>query len=321
MPLNFVREVLGYDAWWDEASRTVYILKEVEEKPVILPDERTIDPVVSTEWLENNLEMEDLIVLDIRSEEDYEKGHIPGAVNVLAEEFWVDDELAMMMPQTAELFDTIGNAGITADSKVVVVGTLPEPGAPPYALAQATRVASTLIYAGLTDVAVLEGGHPQWVDEDRPVSTDVPEVEAVTFEGEVIPEMVVDREYVENAVIRDDSVIIDNRDADVYFGITIEPFAEKPGHIPTARSLPTPWMWDGDWHYVDTELLEGMASGVIEGTKASPGEVVIYCGVGGYASSWWYVLTQMLGYENVKIYDGSAQDWVMENDMVKFKWE
>jgi thiosulfate/3-mercaptopyruvate sulfurtransferase len=37
--------------------------------------------------------------------------------------------------------------------------------------------------------------------------------------------------------------------------------------------------------------------------------------VGGYASSWWYVLTQMLGYENVKFYDGSAQQWVLTNDM------
>jgi thiosulfate/3-mercaptopyruvate sulfurtransferase len=60
-----------------------------------------------------------------------------------------------------------------------------------------------------------------------------------------------------------------------------------------------------------------MASGVI-GESAHPRsqEIIVYCGVGGYASSWWFVLTQVLGYENVKIYDGSAQEWAKNYDMV-----
>jgi thiosulfate/3-mercaptopyruvate sulfurtransferase len=50
-------------------------------------------------------------------------------------------------------------------------------------------------------------------------------------------------------------------------------------------------------------------------------EIIVYCGVGGYASSWWYLLTQVLGYENVKFYDGSAQEWVREYDMKPFEWQ
>jgi len=51
-------------------------------------------------------------------------------------------------------------------------------------------------------------------------------------------------------------------------------------------------------------------------------EIIVYCGVGGYASSWWFVLTQVLGYKNVRIFDSSAQEWVKKGyDMVPYKWE
>jgi thiosulfate/3-mercaptopyruvate sulfurtransferase len=53
-----------------------------------------------------------------------------------------------------------------------------------------------------------------------------------------------------------------------------------------------------------------MAYGVISSGPAR--EIVVYCGVGGYASAWWFVLTQLLGYENVKVYDGSALEWTQD---------
>jgi len=119
-----------------------------------------------------------------------------------------------------------------------------------------------------------------------------------------------------------DAVIIDARDTNVYFGVSIEPFAKKAGHIPNAKSLPAPWIWDlnsDDGTYIDTdsEMLRAVASGVI-GQSADPKnqEIMVYCGVGGYASSLWFVLTQVLGYQNVKFYDGSAQEWVRNYDMV-----
>jgi thiosulfate/3-mercaptopyruvate sulfurtransferase len=75
--------------------------------------------------------------------------------------------------------------------------------------------------------------------------------------------------------------------------------------------------------YKDKKIIEAMASGVI-GRPSRPRdkEIIVYCSVGGYASSWWFVLTQVLGYNNVKFYDGSAQEWVMKGyNMVPYKWE
>ncbi len=67
------------------------------------------------------------------------------------------------------------------------------------------------------------------------------------------------------------------RDADVYFGVMIEPFVDKAGHIPSSRSLPTPWIWNPDRTYKDAEILSAMASGVVDKHKAEI-VVLLRCG-------------------------------------------
>jgi thiosulfate/3-mercaptopyruvate sulfurtransferase len=62
-----------------------------------------------------------------------------------------------------------------------------------------------------------------------------------------------------------------------------------------------------------------MAAGVIRRDKRD--EVVVYCGVGGYTSTWVYLLTQVLGYSNVKFYDGAAQDWARYNELIPYRWD
>lgn len=298
------------------------------------PPFRTIAPIVATDWLEHNLGQEGLVIVDIRSPGEYGAGHIPGSINepfVTAFDSckgpssnWIigsDDCLWLQVPDVSDLFITIGNLGISRDSRVVVV-TTPNPGEPPfYGFANATRVALTLIYAGVKNVAILDGGYPKWAAEGKPTDTAVPNVIPVTYRGKVNEAMFVPIEYVRKHI--GEAVIVDARDAEVYFGVTIEPFAPKEGHIPNARSLPTPWLWklnlDGTYTYKDTEILRAMASGVVGRYKGR--EVIVYCGVGGYASSWWFVLTQILGYENVKLYDGAAQEWVRYYDMVPYQWD
>ena len=295
---------------------------------------RRIDPIVSTDWL--SAHSAEVVILDIRSPADYAAGHIPGSIN---EPFvtafdptcrgpssnWIiggDDCLWLQVPNVNNLLITIGNLGISRDSRVVIV-TAPNPGEPPfYGFANATRVALTLIYAGVKNVAIVDGGHPKWAAEGRPISKDPTNATPATYQAKVNKEMFVSIEYVRRHIGR--TVIIDARDAEVYFGAAIEPFAPKEGHIPHARSLPTPWMWklnpDGTYVYRDKKTLRAMASGVIGRHRDK--EIIVYCGVGGYASSWWFVLTQVLGYDNVRIFDGSAQEWVMKKyDMVPYQWE
>jgi thiosulfate/3-mercaptopyruvate sulfurtransferase len=311
---------------------------------------RSIEPIVSTDWLKKNLSEKNLIILDIRSPDDYGAGHIPGSIN---EPFvtgfsptagptskWIvgsADGLWLELPPTTELLKTIGDLGISNASRVVVV-TAPNPGEPPfYGLANGTRVAFTLIYAGVKNVAILDGGYPKWATEGKEKKMDTkgaPAVEAIPYKGKANKSALATREYVKSQINK--AGIVDARDADVYFGVTIEPFANKPGHIPSAKSLPAPWILDLNaaktdgktsvyYTYKRTETLRSMASGVLRHSSGNKGqknqEVIVYCGVGGYASSWWFVLTQVLGHKNVKFYDGSAQEWVQHYDMVPYQWD
>jgi thiosulfate/3-mercaptopyruvate sulfurtransferase len=295
---------------------------------------RELSPIVSTDWLSGH--SAEVVILDIRSPADFASSHIPGSIN---EPFvtafdptcrgpssnWIigsKDCLWLQLPEIEDLFKTIGNLGIKKDSLVVIV-TAPNPNEPPYyGLANATRVADTLIYAGGKNVAILDGGYPKWVAEGKPISKDPANVTPATYQTKVNKEMFVSIEYVRKHIGK--AVIVDARDAEVYFGVAIEPFAPKEGHIQHARSLPTPWMWklnpNGTYVYRDKETLRAMASGVIGRQKAN--EIIVYCGVGGYASSWWFVLTQVLGYDNVRIFDGSIQEWSRDPNapMIKYSW-
>jgi len=281
---------------------------------------RSIDPIVSTEWLEAQLPGGGLVIIDIRWEEEYEAGHIPGAISIPFGliSAWADsdDKLLLELPPEADLLKLIGDCGLTAESKVVIVGRVEEPPAPPYPLADAVRVAATLVYAGVRNVAVLAGGHPKWDREGRETTTEAPEVTPVAYSSAVDGDMFVSTEYVKDHIGR--SVILDARDPDQYFGVAVDPFADMRGHIPTARNLPLIWVWEKDSTYRPVELLEQMATGVIGSDKDQ--EVITYCGVGGYASTWWFLLTQMLGYTNVKIYDGSMEAWVEDNPIVAYTW-
>jgi thiosulfate/3-mercaptopyruvate sulfurtransferase len=169
----------------------------------------------------------------------------------------------------------------------------------------------TLIYAGIKKVAVLDGGYAKWLAEGKPVTTAVPVISAQTYRGKVNDRIFVSMEYLRGQIGK--ALIIDARDAAVYNGSVVESYAAKPGHIPTAISLPAVLLWNTDGTNRPTGVLRQAVNDAIG--KKDQKEIIIYCGVGGYASSWWYVLTRVLGYRHVKVFDGSAQEWAINYDM------
>lgn len=295
--------------------------------------ERKIPPLVSTDWLSENLNLPNLVIIDIRSNEEYLKGHIPNAINVpfeLPDCPWggTRDGLILLLPPKERLFRTIGSAGIKKDSLIVVVGKIATCACPsgtcPFSLADAGRVATTLLYAGLKNVAILNGAHETWADEGRPLSTDVVRPVPTIYESETNDAMLVTKEYILNKVNSKDpeTIIVDTRDSDVYFGVTVEPFSSVPGHIPGAKNLPVPWLWVENRTYRDIEAIRAMVSGVVGNDKSR--EIIVYCGAGGYTFELGFVLTEMLGYTNVKLYDGSYEEWTMIEPcgpVTAYKWE
>ncbi|MEM4425740.1 MAG: rhodanese-like domain-containing protein [Candidatus Nezhaarchaeales archaeon] len=287
---------------------------------------RVIDPIVSTDWLSKNLNLSGLVIIDIRSPDEYSAGHIPGSINIPAELWYINPPFGertpwMELPPDNQLLKLLSDNGITSDSLVVIVGSTSGPLAPlPIALyntATACRVAITLLYAGVTNVAILDGGYDKWVAEKRPVTTEPTVPKSVTYTGAIRKGMVVSKDYVVAKIGK--ATIIDARDLIVYLGFVQEPWTARAGHIPTARSLPTPWLYsikmgeDGMAVYttfMDVDFMRTLATNIIGGDKDQ--EIIVYCGIGGYASTTYFVLKEVLGYKNVVIYDGSAQEWTYD---------
>jgi len=272
--------------------------------------------IITAKCLKHGMKWNNYTVVDIRSAEEYSIGHIKGSVNIPFEvpySTWITmkDDLLLEVPDYNELKSALGNYGINKNSKIIIVTSTSQ--YPFYPLANATRVAITLKYMGVDKISILDGGFDKWVQAGYLVNTDLPVAKPTIFRGNRKSGMFVSIDYVNKKIGSNKSIIVDTRADSVYSGEVIEPYAEKAGHIPSAVSLPTPIIWNDDGTYKSREELCNVARNVLGRDKHK--EIILYCGVGGYASSWYFVLTEVLDYKNVKIYDGSAQEWVRYYDM------
>jgi thiosulfate/3-mercaptopyruvate sulfurtransferase len=276
----------------------------------------SITPVISSNWLDSNLNNKNYVVIDVRSAQEFSAGKIPNSINIPFEipiSTWTDtvNGLLVEVPEISQLATQLGANGISKSSKVVLVTSLPSE-LNPYALASPTRVALTLAYAGLEDISILDGGFDTWASQGKLTTTKTTVVTPVTYDYAVGANLFVQMDYVKSNLGK--FILVDARDTEVYTGSVIEPFANKAGHIPTALSLPAPSLWNSNGTYKSKAEIEAIADKIVGTNKDK--EIVIYCGVGGYASTVWFALTKILDYKNVKVYDGSAQEWVLTNDMV-----
>jgi thiosulfate/3-mercaptopyruvate sulfurtransferase len=262
---------------------------------------RDIPPIISSDWLAQNLQNADFVIVDIRNSDQYKKGHIPGAINAPFENWAVErNDLSLELPSDEALRDLLGKAGIRSGSIVIVVNR----NDTDFTRSDAVRVAATCTIAGVRNAAVLDGGYTKWRKENRPVSTEPANGRAAIYDGKLDRSSFVSRDYVLSRIGK--SIIVDNRTPEDYFGI-----GTSRGHITSALNLPTPWVFNAEGLFNKPELLRLMAEGVIG--KDTSTEIILYCDVGGYASVWWFLLTQIFDYRNVKIYDGSMQEWIKDS--------
>jgi|WetSurMetagenome_2_1015567.scaffolds.fasta_scaffold43415_2 thiosulfate/3-mercaptopyruvate sulfurtransferase len=277
---------------------------------------RDVAPIVSTDWLEKNVSNPKVKIVDIRKVEEYKEGHVANAVNVFYNTWAIKKkDLDNELPEDDDLADIIGSVGITTDSWVVIVGKADT------ATDQVnlTRVGWTLKYAGVENVAILDGAYNKWVADKKPVSMEAVKPQSADFKPKWNKQIVVTKDYVLSAIGK--SGIIDTRMPDFYFGVSKLDFVARAGHIKSAVSLPSPWIFTKEGAFKGKDDLEAMAAGVIGMDKSK--ELVIYCDTGRLCSGWWWVLSEILSYKNVKAYDGSSQDWAKDASvpMVKYSWQ
>ncbi len=253
---------------------------------------RAVPPLVSADWLAQQLGSDDLVVLDVRLPDDYELGHIQGAVNVPYSAFFVD---GFMMPGINELARMFGDAGIDDSRRVVVY----DDGSFTWA-ARAYWLLETL---GLERVGMLDVGFGNWAQGRLPESDETTTPEARSFVPAVNHRKLSTRLDTLMSIENPQRIIMDGRSYAEYLGK--ESQAARYGHIPGAVH----YSWSSNFRDTGNGnkmlALEDLAP-VYEELQRDK-QIVIYCN-GGAQSAVNYIVLQALGY-SVSVYDGSWFEW------------
>ena len=260
--------------------------------------------LVSGEWLQARLGDPGLVIVE--SDEDvllYETGHIPGAVKV----DWhteLNDPVVRDYVDGEGFAELLGRKGIARDDTIVVYGDKSN-----WWAAYALWVFSLF---GHEDVRLLDGGRDRWIAEGRPITTERSSRGATDYP-------VIERDDSTLRAYKDDVLahlgkpLIDVRSPEEYDGSRTtapaypEEGALRAGHIPTARSVPWGRAVDSDGGFKPRAELEAIYRDEVG--LADGDEVVAYCRIGERSSHTWFVLQHLLGFENVRNYDGSWTEW------------
>ena len=263
------------------------------------------DVVVSTDWVAENLDNSGVRLVEVDVDtEAYATGHIPGAVG------WnwttqLEAQVQRDIPSHEDWQELLRASGIGNDTKIVLYG-------------DNNNWFATFAYwlarmFGHEDAVLVNGGRKKWELEGRPLVTDVPAVERTDYQAGSLDEgrrALYDdvREHIRQA----GAALVDVRSPAEFTGEIIAPpglpeTAQRAGRIPGATNVP--WLSavneeDGTFKSAD-ELRE-----VYEGKgMTADRDIVVYCRIGERSSHSWFVLSELLGYDQVRNYDGSWTEW------------
>lgn len=266
-------------------------------------------PLVGVDWLKNHLRAQHLVVLDIRSAIDgggakaYEAAHIPGSVHSDYDKAgWrvTRNNVPFMVPSTAELEKLIGDLGIDEDSKVVVVPA----GVNVLDFGAAARTYWTLKYAGVKNVAILDGGIAAWRQAGLPVETGPTKPSPTIFTATIDKTILAEASDVETLEAAGGASLIDARPATFFAGKEKAPAAMAYGHIPGALNLDSASFYDSA-----TNRLKPKAELAALADAVPAGPAVSYCNTGHWAATDWFVLHELLGRRQTRLYAGSMVEW------------
>ena len=266
------------------------------------------DALVSTEWVADHVDDPGVRIIEVDEDTSaYDGGHVPNAIAW----DWSED---LHHPVRRDYLDRAGfsrllaEAGVDEDTTVVLYGANYN-----WFAAYAYWL---LTYRGFDAVKLMDGGRKKWELEDRELVTEVPSFEATDFEigGPERPELRALRDHVLETVGR--ATFVDVRSPAEFSGEKLAPDhlpQEQPyvgGHVPGAKNVPWSSAADEDGTFKSADELRGIYGGA--GVDGS-GETIAYCRIGERSSHTWFVLSELLGYENVRNYDGS---WTEYGSMV-----
>ncbi|MFY9530596.1 MAG: sulfurtransferase [Candidatus Acidiferrales bacterium] len=261
--------------------------------------------LVTTQWAADHLQDPKVRFIEVDVDTSaYDQGHLAGAVG------WnwqtqLQDGIRRDLVDKNTLEDLLRKSGVSNDTTIVVYGDNNNWFAA-YALWQ-------LKYYGHGDVRLMNGGRKKWIEEKRPLTTDAPHYAPTTYRAKD-PDQSIRAHRDEVSAILERRVtgqLVDVRSPDEFSGKIIAPpgmteTAQRAGHIPGAANIPWAQAANEDGTFKSADALRQLYQGKgITGTN----EVIAYCRIGERSSHTWFVLKYLLGYQNVKNYDGSWTEW------------
>ena len=264
------------------------------------------DKLVSTAWVAENLGREDVQIVE--SDEDvllYDTGHVPGAVKI----DWHTDlqhPLQRDYLEAASFAELMRRKGISRDTTVIFYGDKNNWWAC-YAL-------WVFELFGHPSCKVMDGGRAKWQAEGREMSTDVPDYAPGEYPEPERADAPI-RAFRDEVAAQVDRAnpLIDVRSPEEYRGERLHmpdypnEGALRGGHIPGAANIPWGRAVQDDGTFKSVEDLTTLYEG--EAGLSAEDEVITYCRIGERSSHTWFVLRYLLGYRNVKNYDGSWTEW------------
>ena len=264
-----------------------------------------MDPLVTTEWLQQHLGDPGLVVVDTSmhmaatgrsGREEYAESHIPGARFLDIEEVSDKaDPAPHALPSAAEFSRAAGRLGISVESRIVVYDNS--------AIRSAARGWFMFRHFGAAAVAILDGGLQKWVAEGRPVESGEPEFQPAYFDAEERGDEVVTKAQLLRGI---DAALLDARGKARFEGTEADPRpGAAAGHIPGARNLPYASLYREDGTFRSPEELRALFSGAGADLQDP---FVASCGSGVTANSIIFA-AHLLGNDRGRLYDGSWSEW------------
>jgi thiosulfate/3-mercaptopyruvate sulfurtransferase len=262
--------------------------------------------LVDTQWVEDRLNDSKIRIaeVDYDPKANYNLGHVPNAI-LFDWKRDINDPLSRNIISKEDCLKLLQNAGINNDTTLVLYGDFNN-----WFAAFAFWVFE---YYGMKNIKIMNGGRKKWLEEDRSISKDIPNFSIGNFTpSDPNPAIRSFLNQVKESLHSNQTKRIDVRSPPEFSGeITAPPeypteHAQRGGHIPGAVNIPWAKAVNEDGTFKSADELATLYQNVgITPDK----EIITYCRIGERSSHTWFVLKHLLGYPNVKNYDGSWTEW------------
>lgn len=267
-------------------------------------------PLINSDWLSEHID--EVTVLDVRKELQSfsEEGHIENAVLVDVGKIRVEREidgkkLTRMRPDAKQFEDFMRRHGVNKKSNIVITHRGKTPGQ----VAGAARLYWQMKFYGVKRVAMLDGGNAAWVAALEDLSKEMTKPTPGDYSvGQKHPEILATMQQARQAINNPAVTLLDTRNLRQHIGIDKKDYVFAYGHIPSAKVLPYKLLnpAKGVAVYYPADKLKNIIKNMnIDASKP----LILFCNSAYECSSVWFVIHELLGNKDVRVYDGSLHQW------------